>query len=180
MGLMEGVGSQGESDMAKKVIIFDTTLRDGEQSPGASLNTREKLQIARYLQMMQIDVIEAGFPFASRGDLEAVRNIAREIRGPQIAGLARARKEDLDAAWEAVKEAENPQSPHLYLHLGYSSEISDAEITGTSVGRGGGSGQVCLPIYLQCGIFGDGRVPKRPGLCGPGLYGGHRGRGHHG
>ena len=59
--------------MAKKVIIFDTTLRDGEQSPGASLNTREKLQIARYLQMMQVDVIEAGFPYASRGDLEAVR-----------------------------------------------------------------------------------------------------------
>jgi len=95
--------------MAKKVIIFDTTLRDGEQSPGASLNTREKLQIAQHLQMLKVDVIEAGFPYASPGDLLAVRTIAREIRDVQIAGLARARKEDLDAAWEALQEAENPR-----------------------------------------------------------------------
>jgi 2-isopropylmalate synthase len=118
--------------MAKKVIIFDTTLRDGEQSPGASLNTREKLQIARYLQMMQVDVIEAGFPFASRGDLEAVRSIAQEIRGPQIAGLARAKKEDLDAAWEAVKEAENPRI-HTFIstsdiHLKYQMQKSREQV----------------------------------------------------
>ncbi len=109
--------------MAKKIIIFDTTLRDGEQSPGASLNSKEKVQIARHLQMLQVDVIEAGFPYASPGDLEAVRTIAREIRGPQIAALARAKKEDLDAAWEAVKEAENPRI-HTFIstsdiHLKY-------------------------------------------------------------
>ena len=118
--------------MAKKVIIFDTTLRDGEQSPGASLNTREKLQIARYLQMMQVDVIEAGFPYASRGDLEAVRSIAQEIRGPQIAGLARAKKDDLDAAWEAVKEAENPRI-HTFIstsdiHLKYQMQKSREQV----------------------------------------------------
>jgi 2-isopropylmalate synthase len=118
--------------MAKKVIIFDTTLRDGEQSPGASLNTREKLQIARYLQMLQVDVIEAGFPYASRGDLEAVRSIAREIRGSQIAGLARAKQDDLDAAWEAVKEAEHPRL-HTFIstsdiHLKYQMQKSREQV----------------------------------------------------
>ncbi len=81
--------------MAHKIFIFDTTLRDGEQTPGANffpanLNVDEKLQIARHLELLNVDVIEAGFPFSSQGDFEAVRAVAREIRGPQIAGLARA------------------------------------------------------------------------------------------
>ena len=118
--------------MAHKVIIFDTTLRDGEQSPGASLNTREKLQIARYLEMLKVDVIEAGFPFASPGDLEAVQTIAREIRGPQIAGLARAKKDDIDAAWEAIKEAANPRI-HTFIstsdiHLKYQMQKSREQV----------------------------------------------------
>jgi 2-isopropylmalate synthase len=118
--------------MAKKVIIFDTTLRDGEQSPGASLNMREKLQIAQYLQMLKVDVIEAGFPYASPGDLAAVKTIAKEIRGVQIAGLARARKEDLDAAWEALREAENPRI-HTFIstsdiHLKYQMQKTRAQV----------------------------------------------------
>ena len=95
--------------MAHKVFIFDTTLRDGEQTPGANLNVDEKLQIARHLELLNVDVIEAGFPFSSQGDFEAVRAVAREIRGPQIAGLARAFPADIDACWEAVKEATNPR-----------------------------------------------------------------------
>jgi 2-isopropylmalate synthase len=95
--------------MAQKVFIFDTTLRDGEQTPGANLNVDEKLQIARHLELLNVDVIEAGFPFSSPGDFEAVRAVAREIRGPQIAGLARAFAKDIDACWEAVKEATNPR-----------------------------------------------------------------------
>ena len=95
--------------MAHKVFIFDTTLRDGEQTPGANLNVDEKLQIARHLELLNVDVIEAGFPFSSPGDFEAVRAVAREIRGPQIAGLARAFVQDIDACWEAVKEATNPR-----------------------------------------------------------------------
>ena len=91
--------------MPEKVYIFDTTLRDGEQTPGASLNVDEKLQIARQLELLNVDVIEAGFPFSSRGDFEAVKAVAREIRGSQIAALARAQFPDIDAAWEAVKEA---------------------------------------------------------------------------
>ncbi|HZE21465.1 MAG TPA: 2-isopropylmalate synthase, partial [Desulfobaccales bacterium] len=95
--------------MAQKVFIFDTTLRDGEQTPGANLNVDEKLQIARHLELLNVDVIEAGFPFSSPGDFEAVRAVAREIRGPQIAGLARAFAKDIDACWEAVREATNPR-----------------------------------------------------------------------
>jgi 2-isopropylmalate synthase len=95
--------------MREKVYIFDTTLRDGEQTPGASLNVDEKLQIARQLELLNVDVIEAGFPFSSRGDFEAVKAVAREIRGSQIAGLARAQFPDIDTAWEAVKEATEPR-----------------------------------------------------------------------
>jgi 2-isopropylmalate synthase len=95
--------------MAHKIFIFDTTLRDGEQTPGANLNVDEKLQIARHLELLNVDVIEAGFPFSSQGDFEAVRAVAREIRGPQIAGLARAYAQDIDACWEAIKDATNPR-----------------------------------------------------------------------
>jgi 2-isopropylmalate synthase len=97
-----------------RVIIFDTTLRDGEQSPGASLNADEKLEIARQLARLGVDVIEAGFPISSPDDFEAVRRIAREVKGPIIAGLARARPEDIDRCWEAVKEAERPRI-HTFL-----------------------------------------------------------------
>src|SRR5438067_4093063 len=87
------------------VHIFDTTLRDGEQSPGFSMNTNEKLRMARQLAKLGVDVIEAGFPIASRGDLEAVRMVAQEVRDVPIAALARARKEDVSAAVEALEPA---------------------------------------------------------------------------
>ena len=92
-----------------RVIIFDTTLRDGEQSPGISLNTTEKLEIAHQLARLGVDVIEAGFPISSPGDFEAVRAIAREVQGPVIAGLARAHAADIERAAEAVRDAERPR-----------------------------------------------------------------------
>jgi 2-isopropylmalate synthase len=92
-----------------RVIIFDTTLRDGEQSPGISLNAAEKLEIAHQLARLGVDVIEAGFPIASPGDFEAVRAIARQVHGPVIAGLARAHAADVERAAEAVREAERPR-----------------------------------------------------------------------
>jgi 2-isopropylmalate synthase len=92
-----------------RVIIFDTTLRDGEQSPGISLNETEKLEIAHQLARLGVDVIEAGFPIASPGDFAAVRAIAREVHGPVIAGLARAHAADIDRAYEAVRDAERPR-----------------------------------------------------------------------
>jgi len=92
-----------------RVHIFDTTLRDGEQSPGASLTSDEKLEIAHQLARLGVDVIEAGFPISSPDDFEAVRRIAREVKGPVIAGLARARPEDVDRCGEAVRDAERPR-----------------------------------------------------------------------
>jgi 2-isopropylmalate synthase len=92
-----------------RVLIFDTTLRDGEQSPGISLNTQEKLEIAQQLARLGVDVIEAGFPITSPGDFEAVQEISRAVEGPVIAGLARTHVADIDAAWNAVRDAERPR-----------------------------------------------------------------------
>jgi len=92
-----------------RVVIFDTTLRDGEQSPGIALNTTEKLEIAHQLARLGVDVIEAGFPITSPGDFEAVRAIAREVQGPVIAGLARTHTADIDAAHGAVRDSERPR-----------------------------------------------------------------------
>lgn len=92
-----------------RVYIFDTTLRDGEQSPGAALKNHEKLQIAKQLAKLNVDIIEAGFPFSSPGDFESVQQIAREVEGPTICGLCRTTPQDIDATWDAVKVAKKPR-----------------------------------------------------------------------
>src|SRR6202171_652668 len=97
-----------------RLIIFDTTLRDGEQSPGASMNLAEKLEIAHALSELGVDVIEAGFPIASPGDFEAVQLVAREVHGPIITGRARCNPADIDRAWEALKDAPSPRI-HVFL-----------------------------------------------------------------
>ncbi len=101
--------------MSKRIIrIFDTTLRDGEQSPGASMNLAEKMEVAQALVDLGVDIIEAGFPIASPGDFEAVRSIAQNIRGSVICGLARCNNEDIDRAWEALRHSEAPRI-HVFL-----------------------------------------------------------------
>ncbi|HOK53777.1 MAG TPA: 2-isopropylmalate synthase, partial [Armatimonadota bacterium] len=95
--------------MPTRIKIFDTTLRDGEQSPGASMNIEEKLEVAKQLARLKVDVIEAGFPISSPGDFEAVKLIAQQVKGPAIAGLCRAVNEDIDRAWEAVKYSKKPR-----------------------------------------------------------------------
>ncbi|MFC1985093.1 2-isopropylmalate synthase, partial [Chloroflexota bacterium] len=115
-----------------KVIIFDTTLRDGEQAAGGTLNVQEKLEIARQLEKLGVDVIEAGTPITSPGDFEAVSLIAREVRTPVICGLAHANPDAIDKAWEAVKKAERPRI-HVFLsssdiHLVYQLKKSRQEI----------------------------------------------------
>ncbi|MCA1743495.1 MAG: 2-isopropylmalate synthase [Desulfonatronovibrio sp.] len=95
--------------MSDKVYIFDTTLRDGEQSPGATMNLREKLRLARQLERMGVDIIEAGFPAASQGDFESVAEIAQSVKNCRVAGLCRSVKNDIDAAWGAIKNAEAPR-----------------------------------------------------------------------
>ena len=102
--------------MDEQVYIFDTTLRDGEQSPGASLNPDQKFQIACQLARLGVDVIEAGFPLSSPGDFEAVRRIARQVQGPMITALARAARPDIDAVWQAVRDAERNQI-HMVLSV---------------------------------------------------------------
>ncbi|MBX5456234.1 MAG: 2-isopropylmalate synthase [Thermogemmatispora sp.] len=115
------------------IRVFDTTLRDGEQSPGATMTTEEKLQVAEQLVRLNVDIIEAGFPAASPGDLAAVKAIAQRVRGHDVAvaGLARANTEDIDAAWEAVREADQPVI-HVFLatsdiHLKYKLRITPEE-----------------------------------------------------
>jgi len=95
--------------MADRIFLFDTTLRDGEQSPGNTMNTPEKLRVARQLEALGVDIIEAGFPIASDGDFDAVRQIAESIKNSEVAGLARANEEDIDRAWEAIKVAKMPR-----------------------------------------------------------------------
>jgi 2-isopropylmalate synthase len=104
----------GGRDAANRVLIFDTTLRDGEQSPGISLNKQEKLDIAHQLARLGVDVIEAGFPITSPGDFEAVEAISREVEGPTICALARTSAADIEAAWNAVRDAARPRI-HTFL-----------------------------------------------------------------
>ncbi len=116
----------------ERAIIFDTTLRDGEQAAGGTLNVREKLEIARQLEKLGVDVIEAGFPISSPGDFEAIRLIAREVHTPIICALARAHPDDIDRAWGAVKEAKHRRI-HVFLsasdvHLLYQLKKSRQEI----------------------------------------------------
>jgi 2-isopropylmalate synthase len=116
----------------RTIQIFDTTLRDGEQCPGASMNAEEKLEVAHQLARLKVDVIEAGFPISSPGDFASVQQIAREVRGPIITALARAKAEDIDAAGEAVRDAERPRV-HTFvgtseIHLKYQMRKSREEV----------------------------------------------------
>ncbi|MFZ5587588.1 MAG: 2-isopropylmalate synthase [Thermodesulfobacteriota bacterium] len=118
--------------MDNRVFIFDTTLRDGEQSPGASMNREEKLRIAHKLAQLGVDIMECGFPAASPGDFEAVQLIAREVQGPVVCGLARTRPEDIHTCWEAIKDAQRPRI-HVFvassdIHLQYKLRISRQEM----------------------------------------------------
>ena len=119
-----------------RVIIFDTTLRDGEQAAGGRMNIQEKLEIAKQLEKLGVDVIEAGFPISSPSDFEAVSTIAKEVRTPVICALARALPQDIDRAWEAIKKAEHPRI-HVFLsssdiHLGYQLKKSREEVLNTA------------------------------------------------
>lgn len=116
----------------KRIKIFDTTLRDGEQSPGVNLITEEKLAIAKQLARLKVDVIEAGFPIASPGDFAAVKAIAEVVRDVEIAGLARSNQKDIDRAWEALKGAENPRL-HVFIatspiHMKYKLKMTEDEV----------------------------------------------------
>ena len=118
--------------MSKRIKIFDTTLRDGEQTPGVNLNIQEKLEIARQLEKLGVDVIEAGFAIASPGDFEAVKAVAEELKDTTVASLCRAIEKDIDRAWEAVKNAVSPRI-HTFIatsdiHMQHKLKMSEDEV----------------------------------------------------
>src|SRR5918997_7162266 len=126
----------------QRLVIFDTTLRDGEQSPGISLDAAEKLDIAEQRARLGVDYIEAGFPVASQGDFEAVRTIARTVRGPAIAGLSRTHVADVDRCWDALRDADRARihvfistSPNHMEHMLKMTPAQVVEATRTGVAR---------------------------------------------
>lgn len=139
--------------MSKQIKIFDTTLRDGEQTPGVNLNIYEKLEIARQLVKLGVDVIEAGFPIASPGDFQAVKAIADNIKGVVVAGLCRAVEKDIDRAWEAVKGAEKPRL-HTFIatsdiHMKYKLKMTEEEVLQRAVAMVKYAKQYCDDIEFS-------------------------------
>jgi 2-isopropylmalate synthase len=145
-----------DTDMAdrEEVLIFDTTLRDGEQSPGASMTMAHKIEIAEHLDAMGVDIIEAGFPAASPGDFEAVKAIAPRVKNSVVAGLARANRDDINTLWDAIQDAPNPRihtfiatSPlHMKYKLGLSADdVHDAVVASVSQAR-----QLCENVEWSC------------------------------
>ena len=122
---------------ARKILIFDTTLRDGEQSPGASMNIQEKLMVAKQLARLGADIIEAGFAFSSPGDFESIKTIGSEVEGPVICSLARAKEEDIKSAWKALKDAPRKRIHTFHstsdIHLKYQFRVSREEALRRSV-----------------------------------------------
>ena len=177
---MESRDFEGETKkMNERVKIFDTTLRDGEQSPGATMNVAEKVRIAQQLEKLNVDIIEAGFPISSEGDFEAVKAISRTIKRSEVAALARANPQDIDRAWEAVKGAKFPRL-HTFIstsdiHLKHQLKKSKEEVI-----------QDCCPVrgegkalYAQCRILGHGCDPERCRISLRRHRSSHPGRGNH-
>src|SRR3989440_8911623 len=143
-----------------RVYIFDTTLRDGEQSPGISLNVQEKLEIAHQLARLGVDIIEAGFPITSPGDMKAVSAIAKAVEGPVICGLARTSAQDIDAAWNAVKHSERPRI-HTFIatsdiHIERKLQTTREDVLGQARAPGAPAKQYCDDV--ECSPEGGSRA----------------------
>src|ERR1700753_3211078 len=135
-----------------RVLIFDTTLRDGEQAPGCSMTLPEKLRVARALAELGVDVIEAGFPAASRGDWESVNAVAREVHGATICGLARCNREDIELAARALQDATRHRI-HVFLatsaiHRQYKLNMAQEEILRTAIDRARIARQLCDDVEV--------------------------------
>ncbi len=148
------------------VYIFDTTLRDGEQSPGASMNLEEKIRIASVLEEMGIDIIEAGFPIASNGDFEAVREVARVVKNSTVCGLARAGRADIDRAWEALQGAARPRI-HTFiatspLHMKYKLQMQPEDVHKAVIASVSHARNLCPDVEWSCE---DGSRSEHDFLC---------------
>jgi 2-isopropylmalate synthase len=150
----------------ERVIIFDTTLRDGEQSPGASMNLEEKIKIALLLEEMGIDVIEAGFPIASPGDFEAVREVAKRVRRSTVCGLARAARGDIERCWEAVQHAKQPRI-HTFistspLHMKFKLQMPPEQVHQAVIDSVSHARNLCSDVEWSCE---DGSRSEHDFLC---------------
>ena len=158
--------SIGTTSTRDRVIIFDTTLRDGEQSPGASMNLEEKLKIASVLEGMGVDVIEAGFPIASNGDFEAVNEIAKRVKNSTVCGLSRAGKKDIDRAWEALKPAKSARI-HTFistspLHMKFKLQMEPEAVHQAIIDSVSHARNLCDDVEWSCE---DGTRSDRDFLC---------------
>jgi 2-isopropylmalate synthase len=149
-----------------RVIVFDTTLRDGEQSPGASMNLDEKIKIALLLEEMGVDIIEAGFPIASNGDFEAVREIAKLVKNSSVCGLARAGRGDIERAWEAVQHAAHPRI-HTFistspLHMKYKLQMEPEQVHQAVIDSVTHARNLCPDVEWSCE---DGSRTEHDFLC---------------
>ncbi len=138
----------------ERIAIFDTTLRDGEQSPGCSMNVDEKLRMARQLEQLHVDVIEAGFPIASQGDFEAVRRIAEIVEGTTVAALCRAVQGDIDRAWEAIAHARHPRI-HTFIatsaiHMKHKLNKTPAQVLDDAVKSVQNAKSMCADVEFSC------------------------------
>jgi len=144
----------GQTPAGNRVFIFDTTLRDGEQSPGASMNLDEKIKIALLLEEMGVDIIEAGFPIASNGDFEAVREVAKLIKRSSVAGLARAGRADIDRAWEALRHAARPRIHTVIatspLHMKYKLQMTPETVHEVLIANVIHARSLCEDVEFSC------------------------------
>ena len=164
--------------MTDKVIIFDTTLRDGEQSPGVALNIQDKLEIARQLEKLRVDVIEAGFPITSPGDFECVTAVSREIRNCTIAALAHADAGGRRCLLGRPQRRRPAAHPHRHLQLGDPPGAPTPQGPRRGAGDGSHPGRARQRLHLRRRVQRDGRQPLRPGLPLPDDGAGHRRRRH--
>jgi 2-isopropylmalate synthase len=158
--------SKSKLTASSRVVIFDTTLRDGEQSPGASMNLEEKIKIALLLEEMGVDVIEAGFPIASNGDFEAVREVAKRVKESTVCGLARAGRADIDRCWEAVQHAERPRI-HTFistspLHMKYKLQMEPEQVHQAVIDSVTQARNLCADVEWSCE---DGSRTEHDFLC---------------
>ena len=165
--------------MTDKLIIFDTTLRDGEQSPGASMTKDEKLRIARQLERLRVDVIEAGFAASSNGDFEGVQAIADAVKDSTVCSLARANDRDISRAAEALKGGGAGAHPHLHRDQRPAHGEEAAHDARAGVRAGAAVGALCAQAVRRRRVLARGRLPLRPRLPVPRARGGdRRGRDH--
>jgi 2-isopropylmalate synthase len=158
--------TKAKSPVTSRVVIFDTTLRDGEQSPGASMNLDEKIKIALLLEEMGVDVIEAGFPIASNGDFEAVREIALRVKNASVCGLARAGRGDIDRCWEAVQHAARPRI-HTFistspLHMKFKLQMTPEQVHQAVIDSVSHARNLCADVEWSCE---DGSRTEHDFLC---------------